>query len=148
MDQLFAAFGLDWRLLAINLVNFGLLLGVLWYFLYTPVLRVLEERRQKIAQGVADANRASEQLAAADLERTRILSQAGTQADEMLSRTRAEAERTRQEALSRAEAAAAAVLEEAQARARESQERARQESREEIARLAVLGAEKILKNKA
>ena len=47
MGQVLAAFGIDWRLLLINSINFGLLLLALWYFLYGPLMKMLEEAPQK-----------------------------------------------------------------------------------------------------
>jgi F0F1-type ATP synthase membrane subunit b/b' len=51
MGDLFAAFGINWKLLVIQAVNFGVLLLALWYFLYTPVLTMIDERK-KIASKV------------------------------------------------------------------------------------------------
>jgi len=52
MSDLFAAFGVNWKLLLVQAVNFGLLLSALTYFLYKPVLRMIDERREKVAEGV------------------------------------------------------------------------------------------------
>ena len=38
MNELFAAFGIDWKLLLAQGVNFGIVLVALWYFLYRPVM--------------------------------------------------------------------------------------------------------------
>src|SRR3989344_6005858 len=66
MNELFAAFGVDWKLLAAQGVNFGIVLVALWYFLYRPVMTTLEKRRTLVAKGVEDAQRAGEKLARAD----------------------------------------------------------------------------------
>ena len=46
MQELFSAFGVNWKLLIAQAVNFGIVLVALRYFLYTPVLEMLEKRRQ------------------------------------------------------------------------------------------------------
>jgi F0F1-type ATP synthase membrane subunit b/b' len=55
MEEIIHAFGIDQRLIIIQIVNFAILAGALGYFLYTPVLRLLREREEKIAQGLKDA---------------------------------------------------------------------------------------------
>ena len=69
MNELLSAFGIDWRLLIINSINSGLMLFVLWYFLYGPITRMLESRRQKIAEGLRDAEEARERLQ--EIEKTK-----------------------------------------------------------------------------
>jgi len=57
MSELFSAFGVNWKLLLIQAVNFGLLLAALTYFLYKPILKIIDERREKVAEGVRTAER-------------------------------------------------------------------------------------------
>jgi len=69
MEEIAKVFGLDWKLLIIQAVNFGVLLLVLWYFLYKPVLKMLDERRGKIQKGVEDAENAEIRLTEIEGER-------------------------------------------------------------------------------
>ncbi len=147
MSALLSAFGIDWHLLAINVVNFGLMLFALWYFLYGPLVRTLEERRQKVAQSVIDAELAAERLVEIEASRADVLAAAGREADEVLSRSRKLALEKEKAQLAAGEAAAARIVEGAEAEAREAKARALAESREEVAKLTVLGAEKILRAK-
>ena len=48
MDEIIRVFGINWKLLAIQAVNFGLLLILLHRFLYKPLLKVIEERQMHI----------------------------------------------------------------------------------------------------
>ena len=81
MDQLFAAFGINWELLAMQAANFGLLLLVLWYFLYRPVLRIIDERRTKIADSVIVAQNAQRELEDAKVRHDEIVGQASREAE-------------------------------------------------------------------
>ncbi|MEK7612944.1 MAG: F0F1 ATP synthase subunit B [Patescibacteria group bacterium] len=147
MEAILTTFGVDWRLLLINAVNFGLLLAVLTYFLYGPVMRMLEERRARVAKGVKDAEAAGKKLAEIEGSRSEILAHAGTQADEVLMTARAAASKKEREILAEGEAAAEALLKDAEAQAHELKEQALRESKEEVAKLIVLGVEKTLKAK-
>jgi F-type H+-transporting ATPase subunit b len=147
MAELFEAFGIDWKILVINLVNFGGLVLVLWYFLYGPVIRMLENRRQKIAEGVAAAEKSKQELEKIEHSRAAMLAKAGKEADEVLSSARAAGNEKQREIVSAAEANAARVLSEAQAQAKEMKDTAIAESKQEVAKLIVLGIEKTLKEK-
>lgn len=63
MGELLHNFGVDWRLLLAQAVNFFVLLVVLWKFAYTPILGIFRKRREDIAKGLADAREAGEHLA-------------------------------------------------------------------------------------
>ncbi|MCX6820293.1 MAG: F0F1 ATP synthase subunit B [Candidatus Adlerbacteria bacterium] len=145
MSELFSAFGIDWRLLVINSVNFGLLLLALWYFLYGPLTKMMEARRQKIAQGVQDAADAEARLAEIQNSRGAILSDAGKEADTIVSAARHSGAAREKELIAAGEATAANMLKEAEAQAREAKVQALNESKQEVAKLIVLGMEKLAK---
>ena len=147
MQAVLSAFGIDWRLLLVNSINFGLLLLVLWYFLYTPLMRVLEERRRKVADGVHDAEEAKHHLAEAQQSRTAILASAGKEADDVLAKARAAALHKEREMMAQGETAAAAVLRDATLAAEELKVQALAKSKHEVAKLIVLGIEKTLNEK-
>jgi F-type H+-transporting ATPase subunit b len=145
MDQLFAAFGIDWRLLVVNLINFGLLLAALWYFLYGPLTKMLEERRRRLAEGVTAANEADRKLAEIEGSRADMLASAGKEADDVIAAARAAGATKQHEIVSAAEASANAILSEAEAQAVELKREAIEESKQEVAKLIVLGMEKAFK---
>lgn len=146
MSAVFAAFGIDWRLLLINSLNFGILLLALWYFLYAPILKMLEARRQKVAEGVADAEAAAAKLADIKREESAMLSKAGAEADEVLAKARKAAEEKGRALLAESQAAAAASLKEAEAQAAALKQEALEESKKEVAKLVVLGMERSFAN--
>jgi len=145
MQQLFSAFGIEWSLLIAQAVNFGIVLIALWYFLYKPVLTMLAKRQELVAKGVEDALRAGEKLAGADDEASKRVAVAESEAEEIVSTAREVANAEKVRLLKEAEARAVSVTKDAEARAGEIAARSKKESEREVARLAVLAAEKILK---
>lgn len=145
MGQLFEAFGIDLSLLIAQAINFGVLLVVLTYFLYRPVLRTLEERREKVAKGVMDAQKAEAMLASADGEAAKRVQGAEVEADTIVMSARDAATSEKARILKEAENRAAAIESDAQDRAREEAARLIRESEKEIARLAILAAEKAMR---
>ncbi len=146
MDQLISVFGLDWKLLVAQVVNFAVLLGVLSYFLYGPVLRVLKERADKIAAGVKAAEAAQAEREKVAGQKAGIIKEAEHQAEMVVARAEEEGKSERAEILKAAQARVEALLKDAHAEAAEAKRAALKESQEEIARTAILAAEKILKN--
>lgn len=147
MSELFAAFGINWKLVVAQMVNFGALLFLLWYFLYGPILKLLDERREKIAKGVKDAEEAEAKLASSHTEGKEIVGSAVKQAEVLLSDARVRADEKGAELVKAAQTRADAVLAEAQVRAEEARRQALASSEKAIAQAAMLAAEKILRSK-
>lgn len=147
MEGILTTFGIDSRLIIIQIFNFVLLAAALWYFLYTPVLQLLNERQEKIKKGVADAESAEHKLAEADAEKQQIISFAHKEADEINTRARAHADEKSTEIITNAEQKATAIVVDAGHKGEEAKARAHKESEAEIAKLAVLAAEQVLLKK-
>jgi len=148
MDQLFDAFGIDGKLLIAQLINFGVLFVGLSYLLYKPVMKTLDERRIKVAQGVIDADQAAMKLATASTEAGTIVKHASTEAEGIVSSARDAAGNEKARILKEAETRAAAVAADAEARAKETAAKSLRDSEREIARLSMLAAAKVLREKA
>lgn len=147
MGELFAAFGINWKLLLVQSVNFGLLLLILWRFLYTPVLKMIDERRGKIAESVQKAEAADRRLQEANEEGKGIVASAGKEAESLVASARGRAEAEAQEIAKQAQAKADQLMQDAKARAEEARRQALAAGEKEIARAAMLAAEKLLKEK-
>jgi len=148
MSDLLSAFGINWKLLLIQAVNFGLLIAVLTYFLYKPILKIIDERREKIAEGVRTAAAAARRLQEAKQESDSIVGSAAKEAEGLVSAARTRADERAGEIVKAAQSRSDALLAEAQARAEEAKRQAVRASEREIARAAMLAAEKILHEKA
>lgn len=148
MQEIIDTFGVDWRLLIIQAANFGLLLLVLWYFLYDPLLGLIEKRRSKIEEGVKNAERAEKKLKAIESEREGVITNATREAEVIVSLAKERGGTKEQEIIQNAQEKSERILNEAQKKAEESKRQAIAESQSEIARLAVLSAEKVLRSRS
>ena len=148
MGALISAFGLNWKLLLIQGVNFGILLTGLTYFLYTPVMNLIDERRKIVADGVHSAQEADRVLAHSKEQGEGIVGNAAREAEALVASARARADEKGIEIVKEAEHKAHAVMLDAAARAEEAKRQALMESEKEITRAAVLAAEKILRKEA
>lgn len=147
MEQLIQAFGIDAKLIVIQLINFGILAGLLTYFLYTPLLTMIKKREEKIAQGMKDAEAAAAAKATADDEKKVILGQAHKDAEVVGANAKVYADQKAETIVADAHTKAEAVVRSAEAKSEEIKVQARKDSEAEIAKLAVLAAEKVLREK-
>jgi F-type H+-transporting ATPase subunit b len=100
-------FGVDWPHFIAQLISFSLVAFLLYRFAYKPILNVLAERRQRIAEGLANAEKIKTELARTEAARQEVLSQANAQANKLIEEARAAAarvqERETQKAIKEAE---------------------------------------------
>lgn len=147
MGPLLQAFGIEGHLLIAQLVNFGVLFIALMYLLYKPVMKTLDERRTVIAKGVEDAQEASAALSGATAKANELTRAAETDAEGIVTRAREEAGAEKDRLVKEAQTRAEGIEKDAQARAKEEHDRVLRESEKEIARLAILAAEKAMRQK-
>lgn len=147
MEQLIHAFGLDLRLIVIQIFNFVVMMAILTYFLYNPILKMLRERKANIEQGIKDAEEAKQAKAEADDEKQVIVAAAHKEAEAVANRAKEYADQKSSELVSAANEKAETITKAAEARGEEIKSQAHKESEAEIARVAVLAAEKILREK-
>jgi F-type H+-transporting ATPase subunit b len=100
-------FGFDWKIFFSQVISFIIVALVLRRFAYKPILGILEERRQRIAEGLLNAEKIKQQLAEAEQRHAEILAKANAQAQKMIDDARESAghvaERKQQEAVVAAE---------------------------------------------
>ena len=148
MEQLIDTFGMDWKILIAQLLNFSILLGVLWYFLYNPLVSLIESRRAKIIQGVADAERAEAMLKDAGAKKSDIIAAASIEAEQIVSNAREAGKKREAELVEDGRKKHERLLAEATLKGEEIKREALEKSREEIAKLIVIGVEKTLREQA
>lgn len=146
MDQLIQAFGIDIRLIITQIINFVLLLGVLSYFLYKPLLKMLATREEKIAKGIVDAEAAAQAKAQADAEKAVVLSAAHHSAEEIATRAKQFADEKSAGIVGVANTKAESIIKEAENKGEDIKTQAKKDSEAEIAKVAVLAAEKIMRS--
>jgi F-type H+-transporting ATPase subunit b len=112
-------FGVAWPHLIAQIVSFILVCALLYWLAYRPILRMLDARRQQIADGLANAEKLRAELAKTESQRHEVLAQAHTEAKAIVREARAVAARIEAQQTQQANAAAQDIL----AKAREANER-------------------------
>ncbi len=120
----------------------------LWFaktFVWPPLINAIDERRQKIAEGLAEAEKGKAALAEGETAKAAMLKEARDQASDMRSLSEKQAQKQVDDAKAQAKAEYDRIVASAHAQIAQDQQKAREQLREQVAALAVAGAEKILK---
>jgi F-type H+-transporting ATPase subunit b len=130
-------FGLDWPHFIAQCISFGIVAFALYKFAYQPILNVLEERRQRIAESLANADKIKQELANAEAKVREILAEAGNQATRAIKEAREAAGKVREQETQKAIAAAEQIIAKAREAAAQDHARMLAELKREVGRLVV-----------
>src|SRR5438045_8878139 len=110
MQSTAEAFGFNRMLFFSQLISFLIVCFLLHRFAYKPILKVLEARRQEIAQSLANAEQIKKQLAETEASRQKVMADANAQATKLIEEARAAAAKVQEAETQRAIAAAEGII--------------------------------------
>jgi F-type H+-transporting ATPase subunit b len=137
IEQIATTFGVDWPHLLAQMISFGIVCILLYRFAYRPILRMLEERRHLIAQGLANTEKIKAELAKTEAQRQEVMLQANAQATKFIEEARAAAARLQAQETQKAIAAAEQIIAKAREAAAQDHARMLAELKREVGRLVV-----------
>jgi len=130
-------FGVDWPHLIAQVISFLIVAGLLYKFAYKRIQDVLEERRQTIAQGLANAEKIKAELAGTEASRKEILDRANTEANRLIEQAKEAALKVQERESQKAIREAEQILANAREAAEADRNRLMSELRQELGRLVV-----------
>jgi F-type H+-transporting ATPase subunit b len=131
--------------LIVQMIVFLILVGFTMKFVWPPITAALDERARKIADGLSAADKAKSELALANLRVEAQLSAARDDAAKRLADAERLAQQIVEEAKGKASGEADKIIAAARAEAEQESVKARETLRDQVAGLAVKGAEAILR---
>ena len=131
--------------LVAQMVVFFILWWVVAKFIWPPLVKALDERAKKIADGLAAADKGKAELELANKRVDQALTEARNEGAQRIADAEKRAQMTADEIKQNAQAEAARIIAQAKAEAEQQTVRARESLRDQVAVLAVKGAEQILK---
>jgi F-type H+-transporting ATPase subunit b len=130
-------FGWDTPHFIAQCISFCIVAFLLYKFAYDPILKVLDERRQRIAEGLANADKIKAELARTETQRIETLNQANSQATKMIEDARAAAARVQEQETQKAISQAEQIIAKAKEAAEIERARMLQEVKREVVGLVV-----------
>jgi F-type H+-transporting ATPase subunit b len=139
------ALGVNLPSLIAYLVNFVILLGALYFFAYKPLLRVLDQRSERIRESLAAADRAKEAAASSQAAIQQQLDEARREGQRLLDQAREAADRYREEEMGRARREAENFVSRARTDIQRERDAAVEEVRTHFGDLAITAAERVIR---
>ena len=140
IQQIASTFGVDWPHLIAQMISFAIVCILLHRFAYKPILKILEERRLQIAQGIAETAKIRAELAEAEAKCRDIILQANGEATKLIEEAHTAASRVQQQETQKAIAAAEQILIKSREAAAQEHARMLLELKHEVGQLVVQAA--------
>ena len=136
-QQIFDTFGVNWPLFISQCIAFLIVAFLLKRFAYQPVLEMLEQRRQKIAEGMENADKIKAELAETQTERDKVMAEANARAEKLIADAKEAAKQVGEAEGQRAVKQAEEIIRKAREATGADRERMLSELKAEIGRLVV-----------
>jgi F-type H+-transporting ATPase subunit b len=137
VQEIARTFGVDWSHLIAQTISFLIVCALLYRFAYRPVLKMLEDRRQQIALGLANAEKIKAELAQTAAQRQEVLTEANAQATRLIEEGHLAAARVREQETRKAIAEAEQIIVKAREAAAQDYARMLADLKREVGRLVV-----------
>lgn len=137
VEEIARTFGVDWSHLVAQIISFLIVCALLYRFAYRPVLKMLEDRRQQIALGLANAEKIKAELAQTAAQRQEVLTAANAQATRLIEEGHLAATRVREQETQKAIAEAEQIIVKAREAAAQDYARMLAALKREVGRLVV-----------
>ena len=136
--------GISLPTLVAQLINFGILLGLLYLVAYKPIMRMLDERSRRVKESMEQADFVKEQAVNAEVEVKKQLDAAAKEGQEIVTRAVRTGEEARQQVQQEARQEAESLIGRARLEIRRERDGAIDEVRKEFAGLVILAAGKVV----
>jgi F-type H+-transporting ATPase subunit b len=140
-------FGLDLKLFIAQLINFGIVLFVLWKWVFKPVSKALSDRTAKIEKSLADAKQITEDKETFDTWKNAEMSKVRQEAAGIITQAKQDAESLRKQLTDQTKQEQNKIVTQTQAQLELEKQKAITEVRGQIADIVVTASEKILREK-
>ncbi len=142
--ELITTLGIDWKLLLVQLLNFGILIVVLSVLVYKPILRLLDDRRARVKKSMDDTKAIENQKRELDEFKTEQMKKIDLECGKFLEHAKHQAETAKKDILHNAEKEASAILTKAKQQLDDERGRMVHEIQGSLASIVVRMAEKII----
>lgn len=144
MEELVKTFHIDWKLLIAQLINFGVVLGVLWYFALKPILKAMNSRREEIETGLKNAEKIKKDFEELEKKKESELAKTRHETQAMINEAAKTGEKLKEEMAAEAKKETAAMINEAGQEIGQAKAKMMKEVKEELAELVVMASSQVI----
>lgn len=147
MDALIGTFHIDYKILIAQVVNFTIVLLVLYKFAYKPLLKTMNERTSKIEKGLKDAEEVGKKLEETEKREKEVMANARKEAQAIIESAEKTAQKNKEELLNEAKKKSEDIMISTQKQIEEEKNKMIFEVKSEIAQLVVAATGKVIDEK-
>ncbi|MFA5023745.1 MAG: F0F1 ATP synthase subunit B [Patescibacteria group bacterium] len=147
MESLISTFEIDGRLLLAQAINFAIVLAILYFFAFKPLVKTMTERTDKIDKSLKNADEIEKRLALTEKERTEIINAAKKQANLIIEEASQRGEDRKNELVAKAKEEIGQVINTEKEKIARDKAETLKEIKKEVAELVVMTVEKLLNEK-
>jgi len=144
MDELISTFHIDWKLMISQIVNFGLVLALIYWLAAKPLSKLMKDRTKEITDGLANAERAETQIADADIKKKEIEKEAKENANKIVLLSQVEGKKLVKEAKDKAILEKEAIIKQAKIDAKKEKNYANDQVKKEAGEFISSGVRKVV----
>jgi F-type H+-transporting ATPase subunit b len=144
MEEAAGALGINIPVLLAQLISFIILFGLLYLVAYKPIMRILDERSQKVRESMEQTEQIKQQAERAEAEVAKRLEAASKEGQELVDRAARTGEEIKKQAQQEAKQEGEALIARAWAEIQHERDEAIGELRAEFAGLTIMAAEKVV----
>ncbi len=146
--QIFETFGIDWKILIAQIVNFFILMLILKKIFYKPTIKFLEDREEKIRNGLKNADIYQKNLQSLEVEKERVFRQARKDAQKIINQTVAQAEEIKIGIIKNAKSEADKILKKTTFQIENEKRKMIEDVKDDLSNLIIKSLENLTKQKA
>lgn len=144
MEALIGTFHIDWKLMVAQIINFGIVFAVLFWFVIRPLSKTLKDRKMIIEKGLTDAEKNAVLLKEAETAHDEEVSKGRAEAHALILEMKKTAEEKRAELINQAEAEVKKMVEDGRRSIQQEKDKMMEHLEKDIATLVVSATEKII----
>lgn len=144
MDELIKTFHIDWKLLIAQLVNFGVVMFVLYKFALKPLSKTMDQRTREIEQSLDDAKKIGENLSKIEQDKEASIMAAKKEAQQILEKSRQQGELMGRQIVQEAKGEVQTIIAAAKEQIAKEKSQMLKDVKAEVGGLVVAAAQKIL----
>lgn len=144
MEEAVSALGINMPVLLAQLVQFIVLFGLLYVFAYKPIMRIMDERSNRIKESMDQTELIKQQAEQAEVEYRKRIETAGQEGQELINRAVRTGEEMKRQAQEDARHEAETLIVRARAEIQQERDEAVGDLRKEFADLTITAAEKVI----
>lgn len=144
MEALIGTFHIDWKLMVAQIVNFGIVFGVLFWFVIRPLSKTLKDRKAIIEQSLSDAQKNAILLKEAETAHDEEVSKGRAEAHDLILEIKKTAEEKRTELIEQAEKEVEKIINDGKRSIEQERHKIMDQMQKDVAELVIAATEKVI----